>query len=107
MPHWTRWLKAEAETGGSLHTAQLARKLSRLRFAISSPQGRVTTSASLPSRRSRKPATWPHGSAIESNLTLDPDLDSYYVQNIAVKRVPALLSQMGELQSLLVQCAIG
>ena len=39
---------------------------------------------------------------MSSNLTLDPDLDSYYVQNIAVKRVPALLSQMGELQSLLI-----
>ena len=37
----------------------------------------------------------------ESNLALDPDLDSYYVQNIVVKRVPALLSEMGELQSLL------
>ena len=36
----------------------------------------------------------------ESNLALDPDLDSYYVQNIVVKRVPALLSEMGELQSL-------
>ena len=37
----------------------------------------------------------------EFNLALDPDLDSYYIQNIVVKRVPALLSQMGELQSLL------
>ena len=36
----------------------------------------------------------------EFNLALDPDLDSYYVQNIVVKRVPALLSEMGELQSL-------
>ena len=27
------------------------------------------------------------------NLALDPDLDSYYVQNIVVKRVPALLSR--------------
>jgi len=37
----------------------------------------------------------------ESNLALDPDLDSYYVQDIVVKKAPALLSQMGELQSLL------
>ena len=44
---------------------------------------------------------------MSSNLTLDPDLDSYYVQNIAVKRVPALLSQMGELQLLLNGAASG
>lgn len=35
----------------------------------------------------------------DSNLSLDPDLDSYYVQNIAVAEMPALLSQIGELQS--------
>ena len=44
---------------------------------------------------------------MSSNLTLDPDLDSYYIQNIAVKRVPALLSQMGELQSLLIDSSSG
>ena len=36
-----------------------------------------------------------------SKLALDPDLNSYYLQNIVVKRVPALLSEMGELQALL------
>lgn len=34
-----------------------------------------------------------------SNLTLDPDLDSYYVQDIVVAKIPALLSGIGELQS--------
>ncbi len=33
------------------------------------------------------------------NLTLDPDLDSFYVQNIAVAKMPALLSEIGEMQS--------
>jgi hypothetical protein len=37
----------------------------------------------------------------ESNLTLDPDLDSYYLQNIVVKRMPNLLSDVVELHSLL------
>jgi signal transduction histidine kinase len=36
----------------------------------------------------------------ESNLTLDPDLDSYYLQNIVVKRMPDLLSDIAELRSL-------
>jgi signal transduction histidine kinase len=35
----------------------------------------------------------------DSNLTLDPDLDSYYVQDIVVSKMPTLLSQLGELQS--------
>ena len=36
-----------------------------------------------------------------SNLTLDPDLDSYYVQDIVVAKIPTLLSEIGELQSAL------
>jgi signal transduction histidine kinase len=32
----------------------------------------------------------------DSNLTLDPDLDTYYLQNIVVNKVPTLLGQLGE-----------
>jgi len=35
-----------------------------------------------------------------SNLTLDTDLDSYYVQNIVVDQLPRLLSRLGGLQLL-------
>ena len=35
----------------------------------------------------------------DSNLTLDPDLDSYYVQDMVVAKSPTLLTQIGELQS--------
>ena len=35
----------------------------------------------------------------DSNLTLDPDLDSFYVQNIVVAKIPALLSEIGDLKS--------
>jgi HAMP domain-containing protein len=38
--------------------------------------------------------------ADDSNLTLDPDLDSYYVQNLVAKKLPAFLRQLGELQLL-------
>jgi len=34
----------------------------------------------------------------DSNLTLDTDLDSYYMQNILVDRTPKVLSLMGELR---------
>src|SRR5262245_37416945 len=32
----------------------------------------------------------------DSNLTLDPDLDTYYLQNIVVNKLPTLLGQLGE-----------
>jgi signal transduction histidine kinase len=35
----------------------------------------------------------------DSNLTLDPDLDSYYVQDIVVAKMPTLLTQIGELHT--------
>jgi signal transduction histidine kinase len=37
----------------------------------------------------------------DSNLALDPDLNTYYVQNIVVARLPGLVSQLGEMQTLL------
>ena len=36
-----------------------------------------------------------------SNLTLDPDLNTYYLQSIVVDRLPGLISQLGEMQTLL------
>jgi len=35
-----------------------------------------------------------------SNLALDPDLDSYYLQDTAVRQIPRLLGQIGDAQSL-------
>jgi len=36
----------------------------------------------------------------DSNLALDPDLDSYYFQNIVVRRMPNFLGQLTNLQQL-------
>jgi signal transduction histidine kinase len=36
----------------------------------------------------------------DSNLALDPDLDTYYLQDIVVTRLPIFLGQLGELQTL-------
>lgn len=35
-----------------------------------------------------------------SNLALDPDLDSYYLQDTAVRQIPSLLARIGEAQAL-------
>ena len=39
------------------------------------------------------------------NLALDPDLDSYYLQNIVVTRLPMFLGQLGEMRALLHRAA--
>ncbi len=41
----------------------------------------------------------------DSNLALDPDLDSYYLQNIVVTRLPMFLGQLGEMRALLHRAA--
>ena len=84
---------------GSLQTAKLAQALAvivrRLSSAGSDGEKRALIAEGLAKARDLAARI-----GDESNLALDPDLDSYYVQNIVVKRVPALLSEMGELQSL-------
>jgi signal transduction histidine kinase len=94
-------VKAEAETGGSLHTARLTETLTTaVRNLVAARPGDDKRKLTIEALTKARDLASRIGD--ESNLTLDPDLDSYYVQNIAVKRVPALLSQIGELQLLLV-----
>ena len=38
-----------------------------------------------------------------SNLALDPDLDSYYMQDLAARKLPAFLRQLAEVQILALQ----
>ncbi len=38
--------------------------------------------------------------ADDSNLALDPDLDSYHVQDLVTRKLPAFLDQLGEMQVL-------
>src|SRR5262249_48733760 len=43
----------------------------------------------------------------DSNLTLDPDLDSYYLQDIVVTKLPTWLGQLAELRALSKQSLSG
>ena len=91
---------AEADTGGSLHTARLAQDLATaVRDLVA--EGSSGEKHTLIVEALAKARDLSARIGDESNLALDPDLDSYYVQDIVVKKVPALLSQVGELQSLL------
>ena len=91
---------SETNARGSLQTAELAQglaaKVRKLSSGGSDGEKRALIVEALAKARDLAARI-----GDESNLALDPDLDSYYVQNIVVKRVPALLSEMGELQSLL------
>ena len=40
-------------------------------------------------------------SATISNLALDPDLDSYYLQDTLVRQMPRLLGQIGDIRGLI------
>ena len=98
--------KAEAKTGGLLRTATLAENLeTTVRDLIAAGTG--DDSGPLTDKALAGARDLAARIGDESNLALDPDLDSYYIQNIVVKRVPALLSQMGELQSLLTHSPSG
>ena len=91
--------KAEAESGGSLDTGRLAGNLATAVRELAAAPGDEKPKLAVEALAKARDLAARIGD--ESNLALDPDLDSYYVQNIVVKRVPALLSQMGELHSLL------
>ena len=91
---------SETTAPGSLQTANLAQSLAAIVRRLSSA-GSDGEKRALIVEAFAKARDLAARIGDESNLALDPDLDSYYVQNIVVKRVPALLSEMGELQSLL------
>ena len=97
--------KAEAESGGSLHTARLAGNLATAVRELAAAPGDEKPALVVEALARARDLAARIGD--ESNLALDPDLDSYYVQDIVVKRVPTVLSQMGELQSLLINWPSG
>jgi signal transduction histidine kinase len=89
----------EADTDGALHTAELADSLASavrtLSAARANDDKHALTVAALAAARDLA-----NRIGDESKLTLDPDIDSYYVQDIVVKRLPDLFYGVGELQSL-------
>ena len=97
--------KAEAESGDSLHTARLAGNLATAVRELAAAPGDEKPALVVEALAKARDLAARIGD--ELNLALDPDLDSYYVQDIVVKRVPNVLSQMGELQSLLINWPSG
>jgi signal transduction histidine kinase len=91
---------AEAEAAGHLQTAALEQTFAQtLRELWSDKNVQNTDQLVLMALSSAQKLASRVGD--DSNLTLDPDLDTYYMQNIVVERFPALVGQLGEMQTLL------
>jgi signal transduction histidine kinase len=91
---------AEADTAGSLNTVELERSLAEAVRKLSSGGANGPKHALIVDALD-KARDLASRIGDDSNLALDPDLDSYYVQDIVVTKMPTLLDQIGELQSLL------
>src|SRR5262249_25890525 len=91
---------AEATAGRGMHTAELATALAAGLAELWSDQAERTRQDVLAKARSLAVRI-----GDDSNLTLDPDLDTYYLQDTVVSRIPLLIGQLTELQSLLGRAA--
>ena len=106
MLYWRRFPKlkpkAAARSTRPRSLEDTATTVRKLASAVPGPEKRTLTVEVLAGARDLATRV-----GDKSNLALDPDLNSYYVQNIVVKRMPTMLSQMGELQSLLINWPSG
>ena len=95
-----RLAAAEADAASHLQTAELERALAQtLRKLWFDKTVQNTDQLGLDALSSVQKLASRIGD--DSNLTLDPDLDTYYLQNIVIGRLPGLVSQLGEMQTLL------
>jgi signal transduction histidine kinase len=90
---------AEAEAGAAFQTAALAQAASAAldRLRSTSAGGADVGPPLLDALAKAQALAWRIGD--DSNLALDPDLDTYYVQNIVVRQLPTLLGQLAALQA--------
>jgi signal transduction histidine kinase len=90
-------METQNSSAPALHTAELAQSLSDTVRFLSSVQDRGAANSIILDVLTRAQQL---ASRIgdDSNLTLDPDLDTYYVQNIVAAQLPVFFSRLGELQ---------
>jgi signal transduction histidine kinase len=97
---------AQADTAGSLDITKPEQALAASLHALSHSKGSGTQKQQLIIDALAKARDLASRIADDSNLTLDPDLDSYYLQTIVVARIPTLLGQVAELQQSLLRVAL-
>jgi signal transduction histidine kinase len=89
---------AEAEAGAGLQTSELAQALAAALRELwaSAPEGGEIDARVLDALEKVRKLAQRVGD--DSNLALDPDLDSYYVQSIVVRLMPTFVGQLSQLQ---------
>jgi PAS domain S-box-containing protein len=92
---------AEQRAGGMMQTADLQRSLTTTLHALSSrdPARTPTDSFALDALNVTRELAFRIGE--DSNLALDPNPESYYLQHTIVVKLPAIMNQLGEEQTLL------
>jgi hypothetical protein len=88
----------EAIAGGQLETTDAQGELAAALRRLAASDETTRASAAVDALARARALALRIGD--DSNLTLDPDLDTYYLQHIAVSVLPAFLSYLGELEVL-------
>ena len=91
---------AQTEFAGKFQTEEISRRLldSMRRFFSRGEKGEYSYAAAADAIATVRRLA--HRVADDSNLTLDPDLDSYHLQDIVTRKLPEFLSQLAELQAI-------
>ncbi|HEV7462983.1 MAG TPA: response regulator, partial [Methyloceanibacter sp.] len=91
---------AEKEAAGTLQTAALEQSLAATLRKLWSKEAGGKDHSSLVVDALAEARDLASRIGDDSNLALDPDLDSYYLQDTVVRQMPRLLGQIGEAQTL-------
>ena len=102
FPDTTIYSSAESKSASqdSLRTAALEESLERTLRRIWSGQVTADAQRTVAAEALAKTAQVIARVGDDSKLALDPELDSYYLQDILVRQMPKLLSQLGDVRSL-------
>ena len=92
---------AEKEAAGTLQTATLEQSLEATLRKLSSTDAKGDEQGALIAEALAKARDLASRVGDDFNLALDPDLDSYYLQDTVVRQIPRLLGEIGDTQTLL------
>src|SRR4029079_5532173 len=92
---------AEREAAGTLQTATFEQSLEATLRKLSSTDTKGDEQGALIVEALAKARDLASRVGDDSNLALDPDLDSYYLQDPVVRQIPRLLGEIGDTQILL------
>jgi signal transduction histidine kinase len=98
--HLQALVTAEAGAGKVLQTAELKKALAATLGELWSGKADGRNAQRLRSEALAKAQDLTSRIGDDSNLTLDPDLDTYYLQDAIVTKLPAFLGHLAEVQAL-------